>query len=148
MAVGKQLPKELQTVAKEYEKRLQPHATITWKLIPASQSKNNIEVKSQESASILSQLMPSDSVLLLDERGSQQSNIEFAKTFERLSGTQGKVVIIIGGAFGVTDELRDRASFVWSFSELVFPHQLMRLMLLEQLYRTFMVQIGHPYHHV
>ncbi len=147
MAVGKQLPPELHTSALEYEKRLQQHATINWKLLAPSQSKSVAKARAQESADILSRLQVNDSVILLDERGTQQNNEDFAKTFEKLSGVQGKIVVVIGGAFGVTDEVRDKASFVWSFSKLVFPHQLIRLMLLEQLYRTFMVQIGHPYHH-
>lgn len=84
---------------------------------------------------------------MLDERGKQLTNQEFASTFERLVGAHGRLVVVIGGAFGVNDVLRNRASFVWSFSSLVFPHQLIRVMLLEQLYRTYMVLANHPYHH-
>ena len=147
IAVGKPLSKELQSVALEYEKRLKPHATILWKLISPSQAHTAIEIKQQESAAILSALQPNDTVILLDERGVQQSNEQFALNFEKLSGTHGRCVIVIGGAYGVTEPIRDRAAFIWSFSKLVFPHQLIRVLLTEQLYRTYMIQIGHPYHH-
>jgi len=147
ISVGKESQKELSALQNEYEKRLAPHASISWRLIPASRATDPEQVRSMDSEQIMAQLKPNDSVILLDERGHQQTNEQFALTFEKLSGTQGRLVFIIGGAFGVSEDVRARAQFVWAFSKLVFPHQLMRVMLLEQLYRTYMVQKGHPYHH-
>jgi 23S rRNA (pseudouridine1915-N3)-methyltransferase len=147
IAVGKALDSELAGLAQQYEKRLQPYAKIDWKLLPASEHSEQQLVRKTESASISGLLKPSDVVVLLDERGQQQTNQELALTFEKLAGAQGRLVLIIGGAYGVGEALRTRAQFVWSLSKLVFPHRLVRIMLLEQLYRTFMVQRGHPYHH-
>ena len=147
LAVGKESSGDLALTLADYEKRLQPLADITWKFIPASRATDQDSIRSQDSAQILLQLKPTDQVILLDERGVQQTNEQFAQTFEKLAGGQGRLVFIIGGAFGVTDEVRSRAQFVWSFSKLVFPHQLVRVMLLEQIYRTYMVTRNHPYHH-
>lgn len=147
LAVGKESSKAIFELQQEYQKRLKTHADISWKIVPASRLGEPEQLKDQESQSLLALLKPSDSVILLDERGKQFSNTAFAATFEKLAGTQGRMVIIIGGAYGVSDSLRQRASLVWSLSELVFPHQLVRIMLLEQLYRTFMVMQNHPYHH-
>lgn len=147
IAVGKDTPTSLRSLQQEYEKRLRPHAKVEWKILPASRSDSSDQARLQETATILSVIKPKDTIILLDERGQQQSNEAFAQTFERLAGVQGRIVFVIGGAFGVADELRTRAAFVWSFSKLVFPHQLIRVMLLEQLYRTYMVLQNHPYHH-
>jgi 23S rRNA (pseudouridine1915-N3)-methyltransferase len=147
VAVGKESSQDLAVIQNEYERRLQPHADITWKLLPASRLSNPEQIRQDESEQLLQLFKSNDSIILLDERGQQQTNEKFAATFERLAGSQGRVVFVIGGAFGVNDAVRSRAAFVWSLSELVFPHQLVRVMLLEQLYRTFMVQQNHPYHH-
>lgn len=147
LAIGKESSKELGTLQLDYERRLKPFASLDWKLLPASRFTEPDQVRSQDSEQLLSALKPNDVVMLLDERGEQQTNQQFVKTFERLSGTHGQMVIIIGGAFGVSDAVRERSQFVWSFSKLVFPHQIMRVLILEQLYRTFMVQKNHPYHH-
>lgn len=147
LCVGRALPPELNSVADEYEQRLRPFVTIEWKLVKPSSSSEPNRVRDEESAAILTLIQTSDTVLLLDERGQQQTNEAFAATFEQLASRQGQLVIIIGGAHGVNDELRSRAAFVWSLSKLVFPHKLIRVILVEQLYRTYMVMQGHPYHH-
>lgn len=147
VAVGKESSSELAAIQDEYEKRLRPLANITWKLLPASRLSSPEQIRKDESEQLLDVFKPNDSIILLDERGQQQSNEKFAATFERLSGSQGRIVFVIGGAYGVNDTVRSRVAFVWSLSLLVFPHQLVRVMLLEQLYRTFMVQQNHPYHH-
>jgi 23S rRNA (pseudouridine1915-N3)-methyltransferase len=147
IAIGKESSAELSKLQTIYEQRLQPHTKIVWKLLPASRAPDTEQVRAQDSNQIMAQLKSNDVVILLDERGEQMTNDQFATTFERLAGVQGRLVFVIGGAFGVTDTVRERAQFVWSLSKLVFPHQLVRVMLLEQVYRTFMVQKSHPYHH-
>ena len=147
IAVGKETPASLKGLQQEYVKRLQPHVEISWKLLQASRASDAERARVQESKMISAELKTNDTIILLDERGKQQTNEEFSRTFEQLAGKHGRMVIVIGGAFGVDDELRQRADYVWSFSKLVFPHQLIRVMLLEQLYRTFAVLNNHPYHH-
>ncbi len=148
IAIGKESDPAYRSIMREYEKRLSPHAAIRWNLLPAVQSKNTEDIKKHESAAILTRCRPNDTIILLDERGTQFTNTVFSTKFTQLAGEHGHVVFVIGGAFGVDATVRERARLVWSFSDLVFPHQMMRVLLLEQLYRTFMILRGHPYHHV
>lgn len=90
---------------------------------------------------------PDQYVILMDERG---ENISSPKLSQKLSEAflRGKqVVIIIGGAYGVSEETRNKADFVWSVSKLVFPHELMRILLSEQIYRAQEIYRGGKYHH-
>lgn len=86
-------------------------------------------------------------VILLDERGENISSPELSQRLEDVFLSGKQVVIIIGGAFGVTEETRNKADFVWSISKLVFPHELMRVMLSEQVYRAQEISRGGKYHH-
>lgn len=86
-------------------------------------------------------------VIVLDERGINISSVELANKLNQQFVDAKDVVILIGGAFGFTDEIRARANFVWSFSKLVFPHQLVRVMLSEQIYRAQEINLGGKYHH-
>jgi 23S rRNA (pseudouridine1915-N3)-methyltransferase len=101
--------------------------------------------RAEESERLLKRLKQDDFVILLDERGNNLSSPELAALLQGRGDHQ--VVIIIGGAFGVTPELRERADVVWSLSRLVFPHQLVRLILAEQLYRAQEITRGGQYHH-
>ncbi len=86
-------------------------------------------------------------VILLDERGENISSPELSRRLEKAFSDGKQVVIIIGGAFGVTEETRNKADFVWSVSKLVFPHELIRIMLSEQIYRAQEISRGGKYHH-
>lgn len=147
IAIGKRSTGASLELQQVYEQRLAPYADISWRFMAASTLADPQLARSKESSQLLEQLKPTDSVIVLDERGQQLTNQAFASSFERIAGSHGRLVLIIGGAFGVDDTVRQRADLVWSFSKLVFPHQLMRVMVLEQLYRTYMVLQNHPYHH-
>ncbi|MDN6350790.1 MAG: 23S rRNA (pseudouridine(1915)-N(3))-methyltransferase RlmH, partial [Yaniella sp.] len=83
----------------------------------------------------------------LDERGKNFSSPQLAGQLQQLFDTSHSVALVIGGAYGVNDQLRARADTVWSLSNLVFPHQLVRLMVAEQIYRAQEISAGRPYHH-
>jgi len=103
--------------------------------------------REEETLRILEKIKPNDFVILLDERGKNISSPEFAKLLSNGFVNSQNFVIVIGGAFGVTEELRKRANFVWSLSKLVFPHQIVRLVLIEQIYRAQEISSGGKYHH-
>lgn len=147
LSVGKRPERAIQELISDYEKRLFREYQVQWQYLTSSGSNERAQAQHEESEQILKQLTSSDQVVLLDERGEQKDNQAFAQVFERLAGTHGRLVFVIGGAYGVNDSVRERANFVWSLSKLVFPHRLIRLVLIEQLYRTVMVTKGHPYHH-
>ncbi|MFD6815106.1 23S rRNA (pseudouridine(1915)-N(3))-methyltransferase RlmH [Enteractinococcus coprophilus] len=113
-----------------------PHATATEQ-----------RSRQEESAAIEKQLRPSDYVILLDERGKDFTSPQLARHLQQLFDTARHPTFIIGGAYGVNDQLRARANTVWSLSNLVFPHQLVRLLVVEQVYRAQEISAGRPYHH-
>ena len=142
IAVGKKHDPNITDAINDYEKRLRAPFEVKWVLLPYS-AKNGDEARQDESERIISQLRPADFVVLLDERGQDLSSPDFSA----LLTSQQDIVIIIGGAYGVNDELRQRADRVISLSAMVFPHQLVRLILIEQIYRAQAIATNHPYHH-
>lgn len=144
ITVGKKLDSNLKEAVFGYSKRLQGRFGLDWVFLPNSSAKNEL-ARSSESKAILAVLRPTDFVVLLDERGKNISSPELAQLLEVNLGKE--VVFVIGGAYGVDDDLRMRANFVWSLSKLVLPHQIVRLVLTEQIYRSQAILAGHPYHH-
>ncbi len=147
LSVGKKSEQTIESLIDQYEKRLGREYQITWQFVPASRSADERICRREDSEALSKYIKDTDSVVLLDERGQQFDNKAFADVFEGLATRQGRTVIVIGGAYGVTDEFRNTANVVWSLSNLVFPHRLIRLIVMEQLYRTIMITKGHPYHH-
>lgn len=101
-----------------------------------------------EEAIILKRLQPQHHLILLDERGRQLSSPELAASFQTLMNSSTKtLVLLIGGAYGVGEAVKKRADKIWSLSKLVFPHQLVRLVVAEQVYRAFSILNNSAYHH-
>lgn len=146
IAIGKKHEDWVAPGIERYEKRLRPPFNINWVLLPHS-SLNGDQARNEESGRIADRLKPDDTVILLDERGKLLDSPAVAAQFDRLFGTSKNVVIIIGGAYGVNEQITSRADIIWSFSPLVFPHQLVRLMLVEQVYRAQQIAAGGSYHH-
>ena len=147
IAVGKKHEGWILDGLERYQKRLIKPWDVKWVLLPHS-PQESIGARQDESERILQRLSPSDFVILLDERGKLLDSPALARQIERVFPTGKDVVCIIGGAYGVNDALTARADLIWSLSPLVFPHQLVRLILIEQLYRAQEIARGHPYHHV
>ena len=107
-----------------------------------------VRTKQLEEELLLKRLQPQHQLILLDERGQMLTSPQWAAQFQQLMNQGVKtLVILIGGAFGVSDEVRRRAGRCWSLSALVFPHQLVRLIVAEQVYRAFSILNHSPYHH-
>lgn len=141
ISIGKKHKPDLAEAIAEYEKRLAGFCEFSWKIIPAAGVEG-------ESAAILRSIKDTDVVVLLDERGKLFSNQQLASYIEKSQNDSVKqVVIIIGGAYGVSNEVASRANIILAFSTLVFPHQIVRLLLVEQLYRTYSLLSGGRYHH-
>lgn len=147
LSVGKKSEQAIESLINDYEKRLGREYQIVWQFVSGSRSTDEVTCRREESESLSKYIKETDSVVLLDERGRQFDNKTFADVFKGLASQHGRIVIVIGGAYGVTEEFRSSADVVWSLSNLVFPHRLIRLILMEQLYRTIMITKGHPYHH-
>jgi 23S rRNA (pseudouridine1915-N3)-methyltransferase len=117
--------------------------------LPKKAATTDIEkTKQQEEELILKKLQSNHYLILLDERGKQLNSIQWSQQFQQLMNMGTKtLVLLIGGAFGVTENVRKQAKQVWSLSPLVFPHQMVRLILAEQVYRSFSILNNSPYHH-
>ena len=142
---GKHEPKIAEFV-EDYTKRLKKYYALEWKTLPHQKAEPEI-IRHKESDEIIAKLDPTDVVWLLDETGNQITSLDLAEKLEQKKQTKNRLVIIIGGAYGVDERLKKRANFVWSLSKLVFPHQLCRLILIEQLYRANSINLGTKYHH-
>jgi len=146
LAIGKKHESWVVEGIERYQKRLKAPFLAEWILV-AHSSLDGLRARQDESERILSRLDAYDFIVLLDERGKELDSPTFAGVLKAELDRSQKVLIIIGGAFGVTDALRDKAHLVWSLSPLVFPHQLVRLILVEQLYRAQQITLGGSYHH-
>lgn len=105
--------------------------------------------KQIEEELILKRLHPNHYLILLDERGKKLDSVQWSQQFQNLMNQGTKtLVILIGGAFGVSDAVKEKAKQTWSLSPLVFPHQMVRLIVAEQVYRAFSILNHSPYHHV
>ena len=146
IAIGRKHESWIADGLERYQKRLKAPWNAEWILLPHS-AREGLAAREEESERILAKLTPGDFVILLDERGKQFDSPAFSRQIEQVFPTAKTPVFIIGGAYGVDDSLTSRADLVWSLSPLVFPHQLVRLILTEQLYRAQEIAAGHPYHH-
>jgi len=147
ITIGKKHDTAIKTLIETYQQRIQAAMTLEWRYVSPS-SLAAQAARKQESQKLLQIVKPSDMVWLLDERGEQISSPALAAKLNVMQlHAVRNIAIIIGGAYGVDDTVRSRASWVWSLSSLVFPHQLVRLLLVEQLYRATQINKGTGYHH-
>jgi len=149
LAIGKRHEAVFKAAIGDYTKRLSRFATIGWQLLdPARGKQEAATTKRFETQALLGELQPDDVVILLDERGKQLRSRQLGEFLDQQKQQATKrLVFIIGGPYGVDELLRARATLVWSLSMLTFPHQLVRLILVEQLYRASTISGGLPYHH-
>ena len=138
IAGGKKHQDWVNMAISEYEKRLKKPFNIEWQFFEEDKLLKYLEVWPFSGCEV---------VIVLDERGTNISSVELANKLSQKFVDAKEVVILIGGAFGFTDKIRARANFVWSLSKLVFPHQLVRVMLSEQIYRAQEISLGGKYHH-
>lgn len=146
LAIGKKHEPWVDSGITRYCERLRAPWNVEWGLLPHS-NREGTDAREDESSRIVSRLKADDYVILLDERGTMLDSPALARALEAQLNTSRHIVIIIGGAYGVNEALMRRADLVWSLSPLVFPHQLVRLILAEQLYRAQEIAHNHPYHH-
>ena len=106
------------------------------------------QIKNKEGELILKNIRPTDDVILLDERGKQHTSVELAKIIQDKISYAGKdIVFIIGGAYGFSEAVYQRAGSKLSLSKMTFSHQMVRAIFVEQIYRAFTIMRGEPYHH-
>lgn len=146
LAIGKKHESWVQEGIERYQKRLKRPFDAQWVFLPHSSLAAD-RAREEESERILARIGDKDFVVLLDERGENITSPQVSHLLSTTFTAARPVVVIIGGAYGVNSRLMERADFTWSLSHLVFPHQLVRLLLVEQLYRAQEIAAGNPYHH-
>lgn len=151
LAIGKTDNKELALLIQEYEQRLKHYVKFNFELIPDIKNSKNLsenQQKEREGELILNQLHASDSVVLLDDKGKQFSSVDFSNYLQKKmnSGTK-RLVLIVGGPYGFSEAVYRRCTEKLSLSKMTFSHQMVRLFLVEQVYRGFTILRNEPYHH-
>lgn len=134
-----------------YMSRLKHYITFNVVEIPELKNVSALtkdQIKTREGELILKSLRPTDDVILMDERGKQYSSVEFAKILQDKISYIGKdIVFVIGGAYGFSQAVYERADSKISLSRMTFSHQMVRAIFVEQIYRAFTIMRGEPYHH-
>lgn len=146
LAVGKKHESWVSEGIERYEKRLRLPYNVEWVLLPHSSLEGD-RARQEESGRILGRLKDDDYVVLLDERGKLYDSPALSRLVSEQLNQSKTIVLIIGGAYGVDASVHSRAQAVWSLSPLVFPHQMVRLLVAEQLYRAQQIELGSGYHH-
>ncbi len=137
IAVGKLKNDPLLDVFEDYKKRLQWKFTLT---------ELEAQTQTEQLVKITEKLNPRSALIVLDERGKSIPSRDFAARIDGWQTTHGSVQCVIGGADGLSDDIRKRASLLMSFGAQTWPHMLARVMLMEQIYRAQQILAGHPYH--
>lgn len=148
---GKTTDKNISEVADIYTNRIKKYSSFEIITLPELKNGGTIPVQDQklrEGKKFLQIVNSDDYIILLDERGKEYRTIEYAVFLQKLFMIPKKrILFVIGGPWGFSDEVYSRADLKMSLSKMTFPHQLVRLLFLEQLYRVFTVIKGEPYHH-
>ena len=150
-SIGKAHEPHVKDGVEMFTKRISNYFPVEWNIIPMPKNSgmlSEMDLKKKEGESILNFLEKEDFLVLLDERGKQLTSEGFADFIQaRANESTKKIVFLIGGAYGVDEAVMKRANYKWGLSSLVFPHQLVRLILAEQVYRACTILRNEKYHH-
>lgn len=153
VAVGKIKEKALRMQIEEYEKRLRTFTKLEIievhdEIAPQSNSEaQNEQVKEKEGERILSKIRDNEYVVLLDLWGEMLNSEQFSKKIDQLqTNGNSNITFVIAGSLGPSKQVYDRCKYRWKLSDLTFTHQMTRVLVLEQIYRAFMIQNNNPYH--
>jgi len=151
IVVGKTQNKHLQALCEDYQARIGHYLPFEYEVQPELKNTRNIGILQQkelEGTELLARFKPGDFIVLLDEHGKEMRSVELADYIERksLSGLH-RLVLVIGGPYGFSNAVYKAAAEQISLSRLTFSHQMIRLLLMEQIYRALTIIKGEPYHH-
>lgn len=151
LAIGKTDDKNLQVLIDNYQNRLKHYIKFELEVIPDIKNVKNLsesQQKEKEGDLILSKLAPTDQLVLLDEKGKDFRSKDFAAFLQKKMNSGIKqMVLVIGGPYGFSEAVYKKAQGKISLSKMTFSHQMIRLFMVEQLYRGFTILKGEPYHH-
>jgi len=148
--MGKTTDDSIKRIEADYEKRIKRYTAFESIVIDNSSVRNGPEsvIKQKEGEMILKRLSPGDHLILLDERGRSYTSVQFANEINGwMTSSKKTVVLTIGGAYGFSEEVKARANGMVSLSAMTFSHQIVRVIMMEQVYRAFTILNNEPYHH-
>lgn len=147
-AIGKNHDPAFKATIDDFTKRIGHYIPLEWKILPQPKVSGKDALMKAEAALILKSIQNGDFIVALDEHGKQMDSLSLASFIEQLSVSSTKnLVFVIGGAYGMHAEVLNHCQFKWSLSKLTFPHQLVRLILAEQVYRACTILRNEKYHH-
>lgn len=147
---GKTKTGHIEKGIEEYYRRLKHYIKTEIRIVPDLKNTKNMTEKEQmqrEGENILKEIPPGGTLILLDERGRKFSSISFADFLQKKIMEGKDLFLAVGGAYGFSDEVKNKADIKISLSDMTFSHQMIRMILLEQVYRAFTIIKGEPYHH-
>lgn len=150
LVVGKTTDARLQTMIDDYQQRLKHYIPFEMVVIPDlrnAKALTQAQIKEQEGIEILRRITPSMDVILLDEHGHEYRSIEYAQWIQKKMAAGRDVTFIVGGPYGFSPAVYERANGKISLSKMTFSHQMIRLFFTEQIYRAMTILRGEPYHH-
>lgn len=150
LVIGKTTDSRLEALIDEYTKRLKHYVSFELVVVPDSKNAKSLseeQLKTQEGLEILRRLTPSMEVYLLDEHGREFRSIEYADWLQKRMASGKDLTLVIGGAYGFSPAVYERANGKISLSQMTFSHQMIRLLAVEQIYRAMTILRGEPYHH-
>lgn len=151
LVIGKTDDKNLNELISVYQKRLQHYISFELEVIPDLKNSKNLshaQQKEKEGELILSKIQSTDQLILLDEKGKEYRSIDFAQFLQKkMNSGLKQLVFVIGGPYGFSQEVYQKAMGKLSFSKMTFSHQMIRLFVVEQIYRGFTILRNEPYHH-
>ena len=150
LVVGKTADPHIQALIDEYQQRLKHYVPFDFVVVPDVKNAKSLseeQLKSAEGEAILARLTPAMEVILLDEHGREFRSIEYADWLQKKMGSGKDLTLVIGGAYGFSKAVYERANGKLSLSQMTFSHQMIRIMAIEQLYRAMTILRGEPYHH-
>ncbi|WP_308992543.1 23S rRNA (pseudouridine(1915)-N(3))-methyltransferase RlmH [Mariniflexile litorale] len=151
IAIGKTDNRDLQSLMDDYTKRLGFYIKFSIDIIPDLKNTKNLseeQQKQKEGELILNRLSATDVLILLDENGKQQSSVAFSEYLQKhMNSGIKQLIFVIGGPYGFSQDVYNKANGKLSLSKMTFSHQMIRLFFIEQLYRGFTILRNEPYHH-
>jgi len=151
LTVGKTTNSHLIKLQEEYQNRLKFYITFELVVIPELKNTKSLSISEQvekEADLILKQIELNDKVVLLDERGKQFTSVAFSEYIaKKIMASHKRMIFVVGGPYGFSERIYQRANNKISLSTMTFSHQMIRLIFIEQLYRAFTILKGEPYHH-
>jgi 23S rRNA (pseudouridine1915-N3)-methyltransferase len=150
-SIGKNHEPYVKKGIEDFTRRISKYFPVEWNIIPVPKNAgmmSEMDLKKKEGETILAWLKKDDYMIALDERGKEMSSEKLAEFIQvRANESIKTLVFVIGGAFGLDEALLKKANYTWSLSQLTFPHQLVRLILAEQVYRACTIIRNEKYHH-